>query len=173
MQAIHDDDLVLVAVARQPRDLDIARVLGWYRIPVGTAPKTLRVDWLAFYQTAAFGEERWSVRWAAPVRGFELVRRADLLRDELEHPRAEEPYFKVQLGPMERLPRPICSARWKRLTFVYTTGDRLLTARDVTELTVTSGSERDRLWRMLRDGRPAEEEERGPTTRASRRCAKR
>jgi hypothetical protein len=82
MHAIHADDPVLVAVVRQPRDLDIARVLGWYRIPVGTAPKTLRVDWLAFYQTAGFGEERWSVRQAAPVRGFELVRRADLLRDE-------------------------------------------------------------------------------------------
>jgi hypothetical protein len=58
MQMIQADDLVLAAVVRQPRDLGIARVLGWYRIPVGTAPKTLRVDWLAFYQTAAFGEER-------------------------------------------------------------------------------------------------------------------
>ncbi len=148
---IQADDLVLVAVVRQPRDLDIARVLGWYRIPVGTAPKTLRVDWLAFYQTAAFGEERWSVRQAAPVRGFELVRRADLLRDEPDHPRADEPYFKVQLGPMESLPHPIRSARWKRFTFVYTTGDRLHSARDLTELTIASATERDRLWRMVRE----------------------
>ncbi|MCX6069564.1 MAG: hypothetical protein NTU91_01705 [Chloroflexi bacterium] len=151
MHAIHADDLVLVAVVRQPRDLDIARVLGWYRIPVDTAPKTLRVDWLAFYQTAGFGEDRWSVRQAAPVRGFELVRRADLLRDEPEHPHADEPYFKVQLGPMEALPHPIHSERWKRFTFVYTTGDRLLSARDVTELTIAPGAERDRLWRMLRE----------------------
>jgi hypothetical protein len=49
---------VLAAFVRQPRDLDIARVLVWHRIPMGTAPRTLRVDWLAFYQTAAFGEER-------------------------------------------------------------------------------------------------------------------
>jgi len=151
MHAIHADDLVLVAVVRQPRDLDIARVLGWYRIPVGTAPKTLRVDWLAFYQTAAFGEERWSVRQAAPVRGFELVRRAELLQDEPEHPRAGEPYFKVQLGPVEALSHPIRSARWKRFTFVYTTGGRLLAARDVAELTIASAAERDRLWRMLRE----------------------
>jgi len=148
---VQAEDLVLVAVVRHPRDLDIARVLGWYRIPVGTAPKTLRVDWLAFYQTAAFGEARWSVRQVAPVRGFELVRRADLLRDEPDHPRAGEPYFKVQLGPMEPLPRPIRSARWKRFTFVYTTGDRLLSARDMTDLTITSAAQRDRLWRMLRD----------------------
>jgi len=151
MHAIHADDPVLVAVVRQPRDLDIARVLGWYRIPVGTAPKTLRVDWLAFYQTAGFGEERSSVRQAAPVRGFKLVRRADLLRDEPEHPHADESYFRVQLGPMEALPHLIRSERWKRFTFVYTTGDRLLSARDVTELTIAPGVERDRLWRMLRE----------------------
>ena len=145
------EDLVLVAVVRHPRDLDIARVLGWYRIPVGTAPKTLRVDWLAFYQTAAFGDERWSVRCVAPVRGYELVRRGELLRDEPDHPRAAEPYFKVQLGPMESLTRPIRSERWKRFTFLYTTGDRLLAARDVTDLTIPSASQRDRLWRMLRE----------------------
>jgi hypothetical protein len=151
MHEIHADDLVLVAVLRRPRDLDIARVLGWYRIPVGTAPKTLRVDWLAFYQTAAFGAERWSVRYAAPVRGFELVRRGELLLDEPGHPRADEPYFKVQLGPVLELPQPILSARWKRFVFVYTTGDRLLTARDLTDLTVPTAPHRARLRRMLRD----------------------
>jgi hypothetical protein len=151
MQMVQLEDLVLVAVVRHPRDLDIVRVLGWYRIPVGTAPKTLRVDWLAFYQTAAFGDERWSVRCVAPVRGLELVRRAELLRDEPDHPRAGEPYFKVQLGPMESLPRPIRSERWKRFTFLYTTGDRLLAARDVTELTLPSAAQRHRLWRMLRE----------------------
>jgi len=146
---VRAEDLVLAAVVRHPRDLDIARVLGWYRIPVGTAPTTLRVDWLAFYQTGAFGEERWSVRQVAAVRGFELVRRGELLRDEPDHPRAGEPYFKIALGPVEPLPRPIRSKRWKRFTFVCTTGDRLLAARDVTELTVSSAAERDRLWRML------------------------
>ena len=41
-------DLVLVAVLNNKRDLEIARVLGWYRIPLKTAPKTVGVDWLAF-----------------------------------------------------------------------------------------------------------------------------
>jgi len=151
MHEIHADDLVLVAVLRRPRDLDIARVLGWYRIPVGTAPRTLRVDWLAFYQTAGFGAERWSVRYAAPVRGFELVRRGELLLDEPGHPRADEPYFKVQLGPVLELPQPILSARWRRFVFLYTTGDRLLTAHDLTDLTVPTAPHRARLRRMLRD----------------------
>ena len=43
--------LVLVAVMTDPRDLEIARLFGWYRIPLRTAPKVIAVDYLAFYQT--------------------------------------------------------------------------------------------------------------------------
>ncbi len=111
---IDPQDLVLIALAKSPRDLEIARVLGWYRIPLATAPKTLHVDWIAFYQSAAFGDERWSVRYVCPVRGFELARRNELLRDEPDHLRAEEPYYKVMLGPMQALPKPIPACTWRR-----------------------------------------------------------
>ncbi len=50
--------LVLVAIITTRRDLEIARVLGWYRIPLRRAPKVIAVDYLAFYQTAAFGSRR-------------------------------------------------------------------------------------------------------------------
>jgi hypothetical protein len=145
-------DLVLVAVMNKPRDLQIARLFGWYRIPLQTAPKTVRVDWLAFYQTKAFGDERWSVRHVAAVRGFELVTRAELLRDEPDHLRADEPYYKLQIGPLQELPRPIPSRRWRRFTFLYTTGERLLAAKDLKELRLPSSRERDLLWRVLREG---------------------
>ncbi len=49
-------DLILVCVLPGPRDLEIARLLGWYRIPLRTAPKVVAVDALAFYQPGAFGE---------------------------------------------------------------------------------------------------------------------
>ena len=49
MEAIQADDLVLVAIMPSPRDLEIARMLGWYRVPVEFAPKSPHVDWLAFY----------------------------------------------------------------------------------------------------------------------------
>jgi hypothetical protein len=146
------EDLVLVAVMNKPRDLQIARLFGWYRIPLQTAPKTVRVDWLAFYQTKAFGDERWSVRHVAAVRGFELVTRAELLRDEPDHLRADEPYYKLQIGPLQELPRPIPSRRWRRFTFLYTTGERLLAAKDLKELRLPSSRERDLLWRVLREG---------------------
>jgi hypothetical protein len=151
MADIHSDDLVLVAVLRTRRDLEIARVLGWYRIPLRTAPKTIRVDWMAFYQTAVFGEEKHAVRYVAPVRGYELTTRGDILRDEPDHPAVDEPYYKVQLGPVEPLPRPIPARRWRRIVFFYTTGARLLSASDVKDLTVPPSQEQDRLWRLLRE----------------------
>jgi hypothetical protein len=151
MTEILPDDLVLVAVMTDLRDLEIARVLGWYRIPVASAPKTVLVDWIAFYLTSAFGDEKWSIRYLARVRGHELVRRGELLRDEPDHLRAGEPYYKIQLGPLVQLPNPIPSRRWRRFTFLYTTGERLVRAREIKDLRVPSSETRDRLWRLLRE----------------------
>ena len=147
MTEVLPDDLVLVAVMTDPRDLEIARVLGWYRIPVASAPKTLRVDWIAFYLTSAFGDEKWSIRYLARVRGHELVRRRELLRDEPDHLRADEPYFKIQLGPLVQLPKPIPSRRWRRFIFLYTTGEYLVRANEIKDLRVPSSRTRDLLLR--------------------------
>ena len=43
-------DLILVCLLPTPRDLEIARLLGWYRIPLRSAPKVVALDYLAFYQ---------------------------------------------------------------------------------------------------------------------------
>ena len=145
MQEIQSEDLILVAIIKSPRDLDIARVLGWYRIPLASSPKTIRVDWLAFYQTAAFGEQRWSIRFVAKVMGHELVSRKEILHDEPDHPRANEPYFKIQLGRVISLPRAIHSKSWRRFTFLYTTGAR------IRDLTVPASDEHDMLWKLLRE----------------------
>lgn len=147
MTEVLPDDLVLVAVMTDPRDLEIARVLGWYRIPVASAPKTLRVDWIAFYLTSAFENEKWSIRYLARVRGHELVRRRELLRDEPDHLRADEPYFKIQLGPLVQLAKPIPSRRWRRFTFLYTTGERLVGAHEIKDLRVPSSRTRELLLR--------------------------
>ncbi len=148
---IHPEDLVLVAVLPAKRDLEIARVLGWYRIPVQSAPKTVDVEWIAFYLTSAFGAEKWSVRYIAPVKGHELVRRRELLSDEPDNPRADEPYIKVQIGRLFELPRPIAAEGWKRFTFLYTTGERLEQVRSLSDLRVDSSGERALLWRSVRE----------------------
>jgi hypothetical protein len=143
--------LILVALVPRPRDLEIARLLGWYRVPLRTAPKVVNVDYLAFYQAGSFGEEhRWRIESIAEVRGHELTTRAQLLRDEPDHPRAREEYYKIQLGPLQTLQRPILAGRWRRITFLYTTGELLCTARTLNDLVVRS-DERDILWRSLRE----------------------
>jgi len=143
--------LILVAVVPQPRDLEIARVLGWYRIPFRRAPKVVDVDYLAFYQPGTFGvKKRWQVECIAEVRGHELTTRAELLRDEPDHPHAHEEYYKIQLGPVIELPKPIAAGEWKRITFLYTTGSLLTQAHALRDLVVQS-EERALLWSSLRE----------------------
>lgn len=148
---IPESALFLVAVLPAQRDLEIARLLGWYRIPLRSAPKVVAVDYLAFYQTAAFGEEHaWRVEYYAPVKGHELVTRAELFRKEPEHPRAREEYYKIQLGPLRALPRPVLAGQWRRLTFLYTTGGHIASAATLRDL-VVGGDERALLWQALRE----------------------
>jgi hypothetical protein len=143
--------LILVAVMTSRRDLEIARLLGWYRIPLRSAPKVVSVDYLALYQTGGFGKEgRWRIQHFAEVRGHELTSRAELFKDEPEHPHAREEYFKLQLGSMQTLPQPILAGNWRRITFLYTTGDLFNKARTVNDLVVRS-EERQLLWRSLRE----------------------
>lgn len=143
-------DLILVCLLKAPRDLEIARVLGWYRIPLRSAPKVIAVDYLAFYQTATFGEERWRINYYAQVRGYELLTRAELLRDEVDHPSAQQEYFKIQLGPLQRLSQPILAEKWRRITFFYTTGEYFNKAKVIKDLLVPE-DERMVLWQSLRE----------------------
>lgn len=143
-------DLILVALLPTPRDLEIARLLGWYRIPLRTAPKVVAVDYLAFYQPSAFGERGGQIEFIAEVRGHELTTRGELLKDETDHPRAREEYFKIQLGGLERLTAPIKTDKWKRITFLYSTGEYLANARLMNDL-VVQNEERELLWKNLRE----------------------
>src|SRR5512133_4292926 len=136
--------LILVCLLPTPRDLEIARLLGWYRIPLRSAPKVVAVDYLAFYQPSAFGERGGQIEFIAEVRGHELTTRGELLRDEKDHPRAHEEYFKIQLGGLEKLREPIKTDKWKRLTFLYSTGEYLFNATILNDL-VVEGEERQLL----------------------------
>lgn len=147
---ISPSSLILVCLLPTPRDLEIARLLGWYRIPFRTAPKVVAVDYLAFYQPSAFGERGGQIEFVAQVRGHELTTRGELLKDEADHPHAKEEYYKVQIGRLEKLKEPIVADKWKRITFLYTTGEYLLNAKRLNDL-VVDDDERQVLWRSLRE----------------------
>ena len=147
---LSSSSLVLVCVLPAPRDFEIARLLGWYRIPLRTAPKVIAVDYLAFYQPSTFGDSGGQIEFIASVRGHELTTRRELLKDESDHPRANEEYFKIQIGGLEKLSNPILAGKWKRLTFLYSTGKYLLKAKTLNDL-VVKDDERALLWRSLRE----------------------
>jgi hypothetical protein len=131
----HASDRVLVAIMNNPRDFEIARDEGWYRVPARHAPQsTTEAAALAFYFTKAFADEKWSVRWYGAVRGHELARRRDLFPGEPDHPRADEAYYKLQLGPLIELELPIYSLRWRRITFIETSWDRFSAAEEINDL---------------------------------------
>ena len=131
----HAADRVLVAVMNNRRDFEIARDDGWYRIPAKRAPlSTTEAAVLAFYFTKAFGDEKWSIHWYGAIRGHELARRRDLFPEEPHHPRADEAYYKLQLGPLVELEFPIYSLRWRRITFIETSYDRFCAAEEINDL---------------------------------------
>lgn len=131
----YPSDRVLVAIMNNRRDFQIACNERWYRIPRKHAPEsTTEAVVLAFYFTKAFGDEKWTVQWYASVEGHELAQRRDLLPDEWDHPRADNVYYKLQLGPLMKLDEPIPSLRWRRITFIETTWDRFIAADEINDL---------------------------------------
>ena len=140
---------VLVAIMNNLRDFDIARDQHWYRIPVRSAQRRLKERWpprwLALYQTMVFGPERWAINYYADVRAIRKVTRRALLPQEPDHLRADELYHKIEIGPLERLPQPIVSARWRRIVFIPTVWDKFINAAEINDLYDESPLE-DRLW---------------------------
>ena len=145
-----DDSTVLVVALNDPADLARARDAGWYRIPLARAPRRVAADYLAFYLTGAFPpDERWQVRWLAPVHGYHIVARRELIPEEPAHPRARENYYKIVLGELTPLPRPVPSRRLRRITFIPTTLARLLAADEINDLWIRSTAQ-ERLWAALK-----------------------
>src|SRR5947207_1442294 len=106
---------VLVAIMQRPLDLTYAREQRWYRIPVESFDKWLKhrrtPEWLAFYQTKAFGKEAFAINYYAHIEKITIVSRHELFPDEPLDERGERRYYKLELSPLERLLRPIVSRR--------------------------------------------------------------
>lgn len=144
-----DDERVLVVVVPRRRDWERVRSEHWYRIPLSRAPRRVAAEYLAFYHPKVFGELRWSIRYYAPIKRYSIVRRGELLPAELHHPRADDLYYRIEIGSLEELPHPIPSRSLRRVTFIMTTMSRLLRAREINDLWVRETA-CDRLRRAFR-----------------------
>jgi very-short-patch-repair endonuclease len=142
---------LLVGIVNRRKDWRLIETEHWYRIPVRTAPVSLDVTkYVAFYRTSVFGADKWSVSHYARVAGITRLKRRELLPDEPRHRRADEEYYCVALGELERLPTPIPSRRWRRVVFIPTTLEKLLKAEEINDLYHGSPLE-DRLHYALRE----------------------
>lgn len=149
--------LALVAIVTRKKDWLILAKENWYRIPVKNAPAILdKAKYIGFYQTKAFGAEQYSVNYYAKILHIQTVTRNELLPDEPSHPHANDDYYKITVSNLLKLPRPIPSLRWRRVTFIPTTLQRLLNAVEINDLWCTSFIE-DKLYRALKKEKiPAE-----------------
>jgi len=144
----------LVVVMNNAEDLRRVASEGWYRIPQRRAPRRVGADYLAFYQTGAFkGQpEAQSVTYFAATRRYRLLTRREMLPDEADHKRADDYYFRIDVGPLQRLARPVPAAKMRRVTFIHTTMQLLLEAEDVREL-FHQEDPFEKLWSTLREHR--------------------
>lgn len=148
---MYPEDRVLVTYVPNPADFAIIEREGWYRIPERSAPKGLFAEYFAFYFGRKFGDRKWSIHYYAQQKGYELVTRLDLFPDQRDHPRAGDRYYRVQLGPLQRLAQPIVSLRWRRIAFAHTTWDRFQDAREINDLFIEGGTYVDRLYAALKE----------------------
>jgi len=132
---IYPDDHILVAIMNNKKDWQRVLDEGWYRIPVKHAPENMAdFDWLAFYFSKTFASDKWAIHYYAHIEGHELMTRKDLIPSQPDHKRANNWYYKIQLGPLQHKLPPIVSTNWRRITFITTTGDRFESAEEINDL---------------------------------------
>ncbi len=124
---------VLVGVLRNQRDLAILLQENWYRIPAEHTP-TRKFKYLAFYQPAIFGERGKCIRYYARVLARRDSLRIKLLPQEPNHPRAGQCYYRIRVGQIRQLQKPIQNLSPRRVSFGFTTLARLLHAKNILQL---------------------------------------
>lgn len=143
------EDRVLVGVINRVRDLRYARDEHWYRIPVEQMPQGVNAEYLAFYLSRAFREKNGGICYFAQKRGIELARRADLLPNELAHKHADRLYYRVALGELQAKDPPALNPSRRPISFIYTTWDRFVCAREIRDLYSEAGFYVDRVYYAL------------------------
>jgi hypothetical protein len=135
---------VLVAILNNQRDMEILSTQHWYRIPVESVEKYLKPywapEWLAFYQTKAFGQEAYMLNYYARVLNIQQLNRKALLPHESNPELALKQYYKLDLTPLQKLAHPIVSERQRRILFIPTTLPQLMTATTLKDLLATDQS---------------------------------
>lgn len=149
---MNPEDRVLVGVINRKRDFLHTQNDHWYRIPQRKMPNGIHAEYVAFFLSGrVFGANSGSIRDYARYKGVELVYRRDLLPNELDHPRADDTYFRIALDDLRQKDPPILNPNRRPISFIYTTWDRFIHATEIKHLYSESDYYVDRIYHALRN----------------------
>lgn len=145
---------VLVAIVNNKNDFAEVKENLWYRIPVSSANKWLKDSfppkWLAIYQTKIFGEEAFCVNYYAKVIECKKVYRYEIFPNEPKNNKTNNEYYQIFIEPLKPLDRPIYSLRRRRIIFIQTTFEKMMSAEQINDLYDESPLE-DTMWLELKN----------------------
>lgn len=148
---MYPEDRVLIGVINRKRDFVRLEAERWYRIPQARMPDGVGTEYLGFFLSGkVFKAQSGGVHYYARVNGVELARRRDLLPDEADHPRADDVYYRLALGPLQTKTPPILNPTRRVVAFIFTTGDRFSTATQISDLYSDADHLVDRVYHVLR-----------------------
>jgi hypothetical protein len=148
---MYPEDRVLVGVISSKRDLNLMLKERWYRIPHARAPRSIDAEYLAFYLSSGVYEKNGAIHYFARRTGYELTRRRDLLPKQPTHPRANDLYYKLELGEVHEKVPPITNPTARAISFIYTTWDRFVSAATIADLYSKSDWFVERVVHVLRE----------------------
>jgi hypothetical protein len=148
---VFPEDRVLVGVINRKRDLHYAQAENWYRIPQKRMPRGVNAEYIAFFLSRAFKERNGGIYYFAERRGLELAYRKDLMPKEADHPRANDVYYKIQIGDLIEKAPPVLNVSRRTIGFVYTTWDRFVSAETISDLYSKDDYFVDRIYHALRE----------------------
>lgn len=146
----YPEEYVLIGVINRKRDLVYAREGHWYRIPQKQFPNGIFAQHLGFFLSGSpFKAQNGGVHYHAPVLGFELKYRHELLPREGDHPRAKDLYYRVAIGDLLPKHPPILNPTKRSIAFIHTTWDRFVHAENIADLYSENDYFVDRIYHAL------------------------
>lgn len=146
---MNNNSTLLVCIINNAGDLQIAKDLHWYRIPIDKADKLLKKHWpprwIAFYHSGAIKEQPHMIKYYAKVSKIVKATRQELFPYEKKNYKSSRQYYKIVIDKLFTLHKPILSRRWRRIVFIQTTYNKFKNAIEINDL--YSGSKlEDILW---------------------------
>ena len=129
---------IMVGPLRGPEHLELIHRAGFYHVPVSAiAASRTAVAYIAFYEGASrFRARTGVIREYAAVLRVSRVRRCDLpgLTWSAARGLPDAPYYRFDLGPIQRLRQPIANPDRLRVAFRFPDFERFRDAATLREL---------------------------------------